>query len=428
MGNCPNACCLRNVKIEKDLKVDITKALQTVPNNNIYLTQPNYSNIIYLQTRIKRFLNNKNYQTINSQNNNPKSIANTTYKNVVSDSTNKIPLQKEVTAHFNKNFRQQTTEKDENEETNNNNYNKIDLLEEKQLPKIFLIKLTNIFQEDIFSKSNQKADNNSKNLDPRSGPFDNKRRKFPEIQKGEFSYEGEWKNGKRDGIGLLTKKDVASFMGEFVEDKINGFGKFVVEKECYYIGYWKDSKVNGYGIYNNKGIKLYKGIWKNDEQNGFGIEKLPKIEYTGEFLNGNKEGYGIMNIKNAIYEGQISNGNINGIGTFTFEDKRKYQGEFVNNKIEGYGVFTWPDGKFFVGSFKNDFIEGFGVFYASKKIYIGVWERLTLNGEVIVIEGDKRKKQIWEQGKCYKNLPSNHKIFFEKYVDNIIKEKNFFSK
>jgi hypothetical protein len=304
----------------------------------------------------------------------------------------------------------------------------MDLAEDKKFPKIFLVKLGNIFQEDIFSNNIQKTDKKVKNLDPRNGPFDNKRRTYPKIYKGEFTYEGQWKNGKRDGIGILTKKDVANFIGEFIEDKVNGFGKFIVENECDYIGYWKDSKVNGYGIYNNKGIKSYKGIWKDDEQNGFGIEKLPKIEYTGEFLNGNKEGYGIMNIKNAKYEGEISNGNFNGIGTFTFDDKRKYQGEFVNNKLEGYGVFTWPDGKFFVGSFRNDLIEGFGVFYTSKKIYIGVWQHLSLNGEVIVIEGDKRKKQLWEQGKCYKNLPPNHKIYFEKYVDDIIQEKDFFSK
>ena len=426
MGNCPNACCLRNVKVEKDLKVDIVKTIKTT-SNNIYLTQPNYSNIIYLQTRIKRFLNNKNYKKNNSLSNNPKVITNASYNKIVSNTINTIPLQKEATAQFNGNFRQQTTEKDENEDTNNHNYNKMDLSEDKKLPKIFLVKLANIFQEDIFSHSNQ-IDKKAKNLDPRNGPFDNKRRTYPKIYKGEFSYEGQWKNGKRDGIGILTKKDVANFMGEFVEDKANGFGKFIIENECDYIGYWKDSKVNGYGIYNNKGVKTYKGIWKDDEQNGFGIEKLPKIEYTGEFLNGSKKGYGILNIKNARYEGEMNNGNINGIGTFTFDDKRKYQGEFVNNKIEGYGVFTWPDGKFFVGSFRNDFIDGFGVFYTSQKIYIGVWQHLSLYGEVIVIEGEKRKKQLWEQGKCYKNLPSNHKIYFEKYVDDIIQEKDFFSK
>ena len=124
----------------------------------------------------------------------------------------------------------------------------------------------------------------------------------------------------------------------------------------------------------------------------------------------------------------MKDGNINGIGCFIFKDKRKYEGEFVNNKIEGYGILTWPDGKVFVGSFKNDLEHGFGVFYTSKKIYIGFWQNMLLSGEVIAIEGDKRKKQLWEQGKCYKNLPQTYDIKFEKYVNEIIKQKDFYVK
>ena len=119
---------------------------------------------------------------------------------------------------------------------------------------------------------------------------------------------------------------------------------------------------------------------------------------------------------------------MNGIGIFIFKDKRKYEGQFVNNKMEGYGITSWPDGKLFIGSFKDDLQNGFGIFYTSKKIYIGVWQNMLLEGEVIVVEGDKRKKQLWEQGKCYKNLPTNHEIYYEKHVDDIINQKIFFIK
>ena len=133
-----------------------------------------------------------------------------------------------------------------------------------------------------------------------------------------------------------------------------------------------------------------------------------------------------MNIKDGIYKGQMKDGNMNGIGSFTFKDKRKYEGEFVNNKMEGCGILTWPDGKVFAGKFKDDFEDGFGVYYTSKKIYIGVWHNMLLEGETIVIEGDKRRKQLMEQGKCVKNLPQNYEIYFEKYVNDIIKLKDFY--
>ena len=182
------------------------------------------------------------------------------------------------------------------------------------------------------------------------------------------------------------------------------------------------------GIYNKKNIISYKGWWEKDKQNGFGIEKWPKLEYYGEYINGNKEGYGVLNIKDGIYEGEMKDGNLNGIGTFIFKDKRKYEGEFINNKIEGHGILYWPDGKIFVGSFKDDFQNGFGIFYTSQKIYIGIWQNMLLEGEVIVIEGDKRKKQLWEKGECYKNLPQSYVIYFEKYVNDIIKQRDSFIK
>ena len=417
MGSCPEICCSKNVKVVNDYPVQITNNIENKDYNN-YLTQPNYSSLIFLQTRLKRFLNNKSY---NSKMNLATNLYN---QNNNKNSLNQVYLQKESTNNINTNFRQQTTDKEEYYE-NQNNQNRIDLIEEQKLyfPKIMLNKGVNIFQKNIFSKPDI---NNNK--DPRNGPFDGKKRKYQKIIQNDFSYEGEWKDGKREGFGILIKKDIAEFIGEFIDDKVNGFGKVIYENGDEYIGYWKDSQAYGLGIYNKKNIISYQGWWKKDKQNGFGIEKWPKLDYFGEYLNGNKEGYGVLNIGDGIYEGEMKEGNINGVGCFIFKDKRKYEGEFVNNKIEGYGILSWPDGKIFVGSFKDDLQNGFGVFYTSKKIYIGVWQNMLLEGEVIVIEGDKRKKQLWEQGKCYKNLSQNYEIYFEKYVNDIIKQKELYIK
>ena len=433
MGNCPDVCCFKNVKIIKELKVDINqkKSNENV-ETNYYLTQPNYSSLLFLQTRMKRFLNNKNDQSQTQSNQNNITYSNMSYNNIISNSKNTIPLQKEATAQFNKNLSQKITEKDEHEEKqknkNKNNINKMDFVDEQKMyfPKIILYKGSNMFQQDLFSKSNSK--HNNSNEDPRNGPFDNKRRKYPKLIQNDFSYEGEWKNGKRDGLGILIKKEIAKFIGEFVEDKISGFGELIDENGDKYIGYWKESKANGLGIYSRKGIISYKGYWVDDKQNGFGTEKWPNLEYIGEYLNGNKEGYGVLNIRDGIYEGEIKDGNMNGIGCLIFKDKRKYLGEFINNKIDGYGILTWPDGKVFVGSFRDDLEDGFGVFYTSKKIYIGVWQSMLLEGEVIVVEGEQRKKQLWDQGKCYKNLSQSYEIYFEKYVDDIIEQRDLYVK
>ena len=422
MGNCPNICCLRNVKIVKDYPVQINNSIENSLYNSPYLTQPNYSLIIFLQTRIKRFLNSKIINT------NEKLHANLLYnkpKNNLVNTSSNLNAINQSSANRIVNLRQQTTDKDELVD-NNKNQNNIYLEEQKFFfQKIVLDKDANMFREDIFSKQNIKK--NSK--DPRNGPFDNKRKKFPILYQDNFSYEGEWKNGKRDGIGILIKNDVAKFIGEFIEDKANGFGKFINENGDEYLGYWKESLFHGLGIiYNKKKTISYKGWWKKDKLNGFGIEKRSKIEYVGEYINGNKEGYGVLYYRNGIYEGQMKDGNMHGIGCFSFNDKRKYEGEFIDNKMEGYGILSFPDGKIFIGSFIDDLEDGFGVFYTSKKIYIGFWQNMLLEGEVIVIEDEKKKKQMWEQGKCYKNLPQNYEIYFEKYVNEIIKQKDIYLK
>ena len=380
MGNCPDVCCFKNVKIIKELKVEIIKKKNNENvETNYYLSQPNYSTLLFLQTRVKRFLKTKNNQSQSLSNQNNITSSNMTYNNIISNSINTFPLKRVATAEFNKNLSQKITEKDDHEvkpkNKNKNNINKIDIIDEQKIyfPKIILYKGSNMFQQDLFSKSNPNI--NNCNEDPRNGPFDNKRRKYPKLTQDIFSYEGEWKNGKRDGIGILVKKEIAKFIGEFVEDKVCGFGKLIDVNGEKYIGYWKESQASGLGIYSRKEIISYKGYWDNDKQNGFGTEKWPNLEYIGEYLNGDKEGYGVLNIRDGVYEGEMKDGNLNGIGSFLFKDKRKYQGEYINNKIEGYGILTWPDGKVFVGTFRDNLEDGFGVFYTSKK-YILVFGKV----------------------------------------------------
>ena len=412
MGSSPQNCkfcCFKNTKIVEGLQVPINNY-----NDNKYLSQPNFSSLIFLQNKIKKHLHQKNENLIKLKTIN-------TLKSIESSNNNynepKIPKLDYKNNIFNINYLRKTTGKEYNFDSQKT-INKQQIINQEKLnfPKIIINKGPNIFQDDIFSNS----------INPKKYPIDNIRRSFPILIQGDFSYEGEWKNGKRDGLGIYIKKNTAKFIGHFILDHVNGFGKLIDNNGDEYIGYWKNSQANGIGIYTRKKIISYKGWWKNDRQDKFGMEQWPKLDFIGDYVNGVKEGYGIMNIKEGIYEGEMKNGNFNGIGKFTFNDKRKYEGEFVNNKMEGYGILYLPNNKIFVGHFKNDLQDGFGVFYTQKKIYIGFWQNMLLNGEVIIIEENKRKKQIWEEGKIRKNLPNNYQFFLEKYIDDIINEKSIF--
>ena len=53
---------------------------------------------------------------------------------------------------------------------------------------------------------------------------------------------------------------------------------------------------------------------------------------------------------------------------------------------------------------------------------MGIWKNNKLEGNVIIIDEGKFKKQYWENGKALKSLPNDTYIFFEKYVDKYLKK------
>ena len=57
---------------------------------------------------------------------------------------------------------------------------------------------------------------------------------------------------------------------------------------------------------------------------------------------------------------------------------------------------------------------------------MGLWKNSLLEGDTIIIENGRMKKQFWENGRVSKNLPLDTPIIFEKFVDEIIKYKASF--
>lgn len=267
-----------------------------------------------------------------------------------------------------------------------------------------------------------KAINSIRNVNDPRIVKDAYKKVYPEIEDDGFIYSGEWKNGKREGLGVLSWKDISKYIGNFSENEVNGFGILYLENEDIYQGYLRKGKADGIGRYQKK-ESMYEGYWYNDKQNIFGIEKWPKgSHYIGEFHKGNKEGIGVLNFEgNGIYEGEFKGGSFNGFGSFFFKDGRKYQGMWKNNKKHGFGKITWPDFQTFEGEFFEDKKDGFGVFYSLKKIYIGMWKESLLEGDAIIIEKGKTKKQYWSNGRAIKNHPDNYYISFEKLANSIKK-------
>jgi hypothetical protein len=53
-------------------------------------------------------------------------------------------------------------------------------------------------------------------------------------------YEGEWSNGKTNGVGYYRQQDGAHYRGQFLEHKMDGFGICIYADGDKNEGQWKD--------------------------------------------------------------------------------------------------------------------------------------------------------------------------------------------
>ena len=181
-------------------------------------------------------------------------------------------------------------------------------------------------------------------------------------------YEGETKNGKPHGKGVLINSDGEKYEGEFKNGKENGKGT-VTSKEGKIEGEFKNGKLNGKGTSTLEGIK-YEGEFKNDKMHGQGTLIYEDGEkYVGEYKNNKRHGKGIFTFANgAKYKGEFKDGKRHGKGTLTFVNGAKYEGEYKNNKLNGKCTITYAEGEKYEGEYKNNKRHGKGTFTSADGI------------------------------------------------------------
>ena len=144
-------------------------------------------------------------------------------------------------------------------------------------------------------------------------------------------YTGEFKNGRREGDGVLTLPGGRTLKGRFEGDAI-------VE-----------------GNYTSLDGKAFTGRWELRERNGQGRLQDPDGRVDeGAFKSGVRTGKGVMTWPDGRrYEGDFVNGQRTGKGTMTYPNGRVYTGDFVDGERTGQGVMVLPDGTRLQGRFKN---------------------------------------------------------------------------
>lgn len=85
---------------------------------------------------------------------------------------------------------------------------------------------------------------------------------FGVFENDTLKYEGEWKNGLRHGVGLLSYPDgKRSYKGQWLEGNAHGYGVFSYADGSIYVGGWKENKRHGKGrLTLGNGVE-HSGAW-----------------------------------------------------------------------------------------------------------------------------------------------------------------------
>lgn len=228
-----------------------------------------------------------------------------------------------------------------------------------------------------------------------------------------FSYEGEWIEGKFHGKGkLVFSKN--EYNGDFKHGLLEGEGSLKYENGCFYSGSFHNNLPDGIGSMQYEKGNLYKGEFKLGKKEGNGLMVfrdgtfkndfyLDKIfvkqdpKFRGKWSNDTIHGEGILYLANGdSIIGNWKNHNFTGFGKVKFDNGNIYEGEWKDWKKVGKGKFSDDKGNKYIGEFNNDLFSGKGeMFFANKDHYLGEFKDGRINGQGEYLENKKLKKGLF---------------------------------
>lgn len=203
---------------------------------------------------------------------------------------------------------------------------------------------------------------------------------------GGLVYNGDLKNGAKDGYGTLFNPDGSiKYVGDFKRNAYHGNGTLKYEDGTVYSGDFTAGLPNGKGeLKSETGAVIYTGQWKKGLYSGDGRLYNKDGSYCdGKFLNGISKGKLTVYDENGTrkYTGTLIDNLPDGSGICYQNGEKLYDGQLSGGVKSGTGRLYENGECVYMGSFENDMFSGFGISYKNAtEVYCGMWSENKYNG------------------------------------------------
>ncbi len=140
-------------------------------------------------------------------------------------------------------------------------------------------------------------------------------------------------------------------------------------------GEYRDGKANGRGVLTSMNGNRYEGEFRDGNPNGRGVFTYASgNRYEGAVMDGKRHGRGVYTFASGDrHEGEFRDGRANGQGVYTYASGDRYEGDLRDGKANGRGVFTFANGSRYAGDFRDDKAHGVGSFVRGDETFSGTW-------------------------------------------------------
>ncbi|KAH3766985.1 phosphatidylinositol 4-phosphate 5-kinase 8 [Pelomyxa schiedti] len=200
---------------------------------------------------------------------------------------------------------------------------------------------------------------------------------------GEFSYEGEWRDGEMHGSGVYKWPDGTTYVGHWRNGKRHGEGVWHCTDGGWFSGTYMDNKWKSGTWHDPSGTEAtYAENWVwNTQANKYQIQgrgAYRRLKKGGG--DGDGDGGGGGGLWETVYDGEWAGGLMHGRGTLrTAETGEEYCGGFDHGVRSGAGTLHFRDGQGGFGAYEGQWLEGRfhgqGVYlWPSRDVYDGQWD------------------------------------------------------